>query len=337
MSFVSVAQYREVIQSLLDYIPQPRENRHVSDSPSGELFTAGGDKITGLKLKFYIEDDGGTWASEGLIKPSFIWDMKKIAGGVIIDSGSYTTHLNLVPKNLRETDDGLYFLDSSQSYLSSQLFNNNFMENKNVLLNIWFTPSLKSQSENSVLFNLNSVSRDTNGIRGYDSILRVDIIQESNNQQSLHISKLHTDGRIISFSSNIPIFTNNLNNLQLFATDGLITYLINGKIGTFAIPGGIGPEYLNNDYSNFEIGKGFKGEISYINYLVTTESISNSVLLLQHKLRYPLPRSKQLVDLSDYFETKGKNLLINVGTISKSIENLRGQLYVKTNSIKVGN
>lgn len=337
MAFTSVAQYKEIVQSLLDYIHQPRENRHTNDSPAGELYTAGGDKITGLKLKFFIEDDGGTWDSEGLIKPSFIWDMKKIAGGSIIDSGNNTTHLNLSPHNLRETEDGLYFLDSENSFLESEMFDNTSMANKNVALNIWFRPSLKNIVKTSTLFVLNAIVRDSHGNRGYTPIIKIDIHQDSNNLQTLHVSKLITGGYMQYYSSGIKLFTEDLNNFQFFASNSKLTYLINGKIGYITLPSYVSSSHQSSSYSQFTIGKGFKGEISYITYLITTETISSTILLLQNKLRYPLPRSRQLVDLSDYFEVNGKDLLMNVGTISKSIENLRGQLFIKTNSIKVGN
>jgi hypothetical protein len=63
--------------------------------------------------------------------------------------------------------------------------------------------------------------------------------------------------------------------------------------------------------------------------------LSDETIKAYWKYGYPLPRKPEMVDLSDYFETQGKNLLLDIGNISKAIENLKGQLYVKTNTVKL--
>jgi len=82
------------------------------------------------------------------------------------------------------------------------------------------------------------------------------------------------------------------------------------------------------------IGWKYKGEISYMTLSCYYE-LDDHYIEAFWKYGYPLPRGPELVDLSDYFEQQGRNLLIEVGDIDKAIENIKGQLYVKTNSVKL--
>ena len=55
--FVSLSEFKEVVSQLVQGgLVDPRRGRLTDIHPSAELFTASGDHIVGLKVKFYIED-----------------------------------------------------------------------------------------------------------------------------------------------------------------------------------------------------------------------------------------------------------------------------------------
>ena len=108
-------------------------------------------------------------------------------------------------------------------------------------------------------------------------------------------------------------------------------YIFNSFVNGFMEPQQITnwttPVYSGNYF--IEMGTGFKGEIMYAALNVTDSELSTDVFEKQYNFKYPLPRSKEWVDFSDDAEKKGQNLFIEASQITKVIENLRGQLFVK--------
>lgn len=346
---VSIAQFREAINNMAEYVPY--RGRNIDQHAAAELYDDAGNRITGLKVKLYIQDDGGNWTRDGLIKPEFIWDTKKISGNSIVDSGNHTYHDNLLGSNVIEYDDGTYFLNKSNSHLKSQNLNDiTTFNSKSLMFNIWFRIHEPIQDEEFgelLLFKINKHTADddyspksSNG----EGVLTVSLgYDETNATFTPHITIHNADGDAMISHSCRDIKFNDLNNLQFILDYNIVGvntgYTFNSFVNGFIEPEYTGtittPVYSGNYF--IEMGTGFKGEIMYaaLNIVDEATPLSTDMFEKQYLFKYPLPRSKEWVDFSDDAEKKGQNLFIEASQISKVIENLRGQLFVKTNSIKV--
>lgn len=319
MPVISVQQFKDILEEL-NYAP--RHARNTADSQSAELFNRSGEKINNVKLKFLIQEDGGTWGDGLLIKPEFIWDFKKLIAGYIVDNGNFVNRFDVFVNNAKDTNDGIYFTGNKSSYArNTTVFSTTGLNNNYVFFNGWFTPEYTS--EPGILMNI------TDG--EFTSYFNVNIAPIDVNTYSVFVySKTesgHSDVTIYGpftygFKQNLQIYIDGINNL--------IKGYINGSLrftetidSDFYIPVSI--------YTTF--GEFYKGEISYITINFSNVAISDTIIANFCKFQYPLPRKKEYVDLSQEFETNARNLLIDAKTVDKAIESLKGQLYIKTNNI----
>lgn len=331
MSLLSLKQFQELINTALEY--QPRRDKFDGEHPSAEIFTGAGNIVNAIRLKFYVQDDGGTWDNITIIKPQFIWDMKKIMAGSVIDDGVANKNAHLTVSSISETDDGLNFYGVNTSYASNiGPILTSGLNMENTILNIWFRPYENINNTLGYLFMLFSINLTT--IRFYLGI-KTDPVNSERFQirifSALRTSPFYILDRIISGTSSLQFEWKKLYNVQISLQGTTFKIIVNGRQ--------VHTETLTYAFEAPEriaifVGSLYKGEISYATlscYAWHDDNFLNSFW----KYRYPLPRGPELVDLSDYFEQKGKNLLIDVGDINKAIENIRGQLYVKTNTVKL--
>jgi hypothetical protein len=333
MSVVTLSEFKDIISSMLHQ--DPRRDRLTEIHPSAELYDASGNTIVGLKIKFYIEDDGGDWDLDGLVKPEFIWDMIHIAGGVVVDSGKSTNHSPLLGSNCKDNSDGMYFIGSSSSSLKSNGAIQFTPSMSDYVLNIWFSPE-----------NNDQISEPTELVSLYSMTNRIYYPFKSSTDNPIWSLKIR---RIDDNFSNIYLWfmdnaanprtidlgrvqTNVLSNLIIKFGESDGYYLLNGEMSNM-IPMGTPLKPLYTGF--FSFGEKYKGNINYVT--LNIGSLDSSILKKMHSFGYPLPRSKELVDLSDNLTRQGQDVFIEVGNLSKAIENLKGQLYVKSNSIKVRN
>lgn len=437
MGILSYPQFLQAIQSALDY--RPKRGRNQLDSPSGELFNSVGDKISGLKVKFYIKDDGGNWNDGTLVKPEFIWDMRKINSGFIIDNGSFIAHSNLLSMNVKETSEGLYFNGENNSFIRSiapldlstvntecSVFNNwiipnNFSTDEALILSLLIDPDNRVLNETRYLPDVENESppqvpgsilpvnpvtltilKEGNGevlvsnylqiASGYqfnpESLVKLTAIPETGwefvlwegtssiNRINPYKFKIYADMEILAMfrrKTGISYITSNIFSLSLVKNNSKFNFkvnlgehsiildddynfddkyniivrveplvstsnidiFINGKnVYSSQLSGLIG---YNSNNVKFEFGKDFKGEILYSTINFNDSLINDTIIKNMYLFKYPLPRSQEYVDLSEEFKSNGRNLFIEARDISKSIENLKGQLYIKTNNIKLRN
>lgn len=330
MAIVSLGQFKEMIAEALEY--NPRRGRLTGDHMSAELFEGAGNTVHGLRVKFYLEDDGGTWDGTTIAKPTFIWDMLKISAGSIIDDGY--KRADLLVHSASETDDGLYFYESNNSYLGVlsgevQVSTAGLHLDKSVF-NCWFTPYEYQQYIIGGLLGINSGQapkvyisvRSDNAASGQDFSISV-FIKAS--EGDVH--------KVVQGTSNMPLMWGKKYNLIVEFGGSTLRIRVNGvtlfEASYVDTTPAVGSEI------NFVVGYRFRGEISYMT-LYANQWVLNETLKKAFFLQgYPLPRGPELVDLSDQFEIRGKNLLIDVNNIDKAIENFKGQLYVKTNTVKL--
>jgi len=330
MSIVSMSQFKGIIEGALQY--DPRRDRLTHDSMSGELFEGVGNTINAVRLKFLIEDDGGTWDGVTIAKPSFIWDLVKISAQSVIDDGPKRADLHIY--TARETDDGLEFLETNKSYigdLSGDIsISVSDLNWKNTVFSCWFTPEeLQSYQDGTI------ISAHKSGSVKFYAGIHSDLENPTNFGIRVYISTLPTENiidRIVYGTSVMPLVWGKKYHLTVVAGESRLAVIINGVTLYDEVHNAI-PD-ISNDLS-FIIGYRYKGEISYMTLYANQWFLSDTTIEAYWKYGYPLPRKPEMVDLSDYFETKGKNLLLDVGNISKAIENLKGQLYVKTNTVKL--
>lgn len=320
MPVISVQQFKEALEQL-NYAP--RHSRNTKDSQAAELFNRGGEKINNIKLKFLIQDDGGTWDDGTIIRPDFIWDFKKIVSGYVIDNGIATNRLDLFLENVKQTDDGVYFLGHDTSYGKNDIaYSMAVFDNDYALFNIWFTPEYEAGG--GILFRLMVESR---------SVFTVSLSSIDTDYYTIGLrAKLTADD---NFATSLPgpFRFGYKQNIQVYFSSGdnkVYTYH-NGKlITTTNISSGLFYAAAN---SYVITGQGYKGEISYITLNFSANPISDTIIKNFYLFQYPLPRKKEYVDLSQEFEKDARNLLIDVNSVEKAIESLKGQLYVKTNNI----
>ncbi len=81
----------------------------------------------------------------------------------------------------------------------------------------------------------------------------------------------------------------------------------------------------------------FTGKIYAIQWNNAFENPSPERMATLFNLKFDVPRGPSWVDFSDFEETKGKNLLKNMGRISQAIENKQGNFYVTLNRVTMRN
>lgn len=324
MSLLSLKQFQELINTAIDY--QPHRDRFDGEHPSAELFTGAGNIVNSIRLKFYIQDDGGTWDWTQIAKPQFIWDMKKIIAGTVIDDGMSNKNAHLACKSVNEIDDGVYFYESPNSILETVgQFSSEGLDFNKTIFNCWFRPELTINYSFGTLFDFKS--------DGY-SRLKIMIGKVSDDKFYIRIyaiTGIIVYDRIINGDGNVPFTYGKKYNLQVVFQNLSFKVIVNGSV--------LYSQTLTNNLAvttncTIKVGYLYKGEISYITLNAYYE-LNDYYLEAFWKYKYPLPRGPELVDLSDYFEQQGRDLLIEVGDINKAIENIRGQLYVKTNTVKL--
>lgn len=325
MSIVSIAEFQEIIRSAFDYYPYKERNQN--EHPSGELYQSGGNTINSIKLKFLIEDDGGNWDDLLLVKPQIIYDFKKIIAGSIIDDGSLKIDL-AVTRPVKETDDGLEFYGTSESYIQSELKVIDDLDFSKFILNCWFTPQYVNNT-GGVLFSI------------YDPDLTLFTVVIMSDNLLLGTFKILVFGRLtggVTFAQFITSGPRTIfrygkkTNLQVSFYNGDFQVRVNGE----TIVSDTHNALDISGYKRIMIGSQYKGEISYIS-VNALWSLTDQQRINLWKFGYPLPRKKEYVDLSTYFHENGLNLLLDIGDINKTIENFRGQLFVRTNTIKMRN
>jgi hypothetical protein len=316
-------------EAIREALYNPRRDRITTDSPSAELNQGAGNTISGIKVKFYLEDDGGTWDDGNIIQPRIIWDMKKIVSTIIIDSGynyyldgeniTSIDHINLIPNNVNETPDGILFRGTITSYLAStnSSISSEHLPTDEFLFNIWFKPESHSFTDN-VLFDM---------FNGTNHDLMIKINGVTNETYRIGITIRNETERQITDILSIDI----RQHLMIFVDGTSLSVYLNGIVIYSDTLLGV----LNwNNTFQIEIGKKYQGEISYISMnfeddgTFTTEIIKN-----YFKFGYPLPRGKELVDLTD--PANNLNFFLDIGNIDKAIETVKGSLYMKTNTIKL--
>jgi hypothetical protein len=320
-STVSIQQFREAILDVLGY--NPRKERYTHDHQSAGLFNASGEKIAKINVKFFIQEDGGSW--DDLIKPEFIWDFKKINAGYVIDDGKNTTHLDLKANSAKETSDGIYFIGHQRSYLESRsLFNFNSLDRTYILFNAWFTPQYNTLSNPGQIISI----QDSLG----NIYFSVSLVNRSTTEYIIECTDYIGSTKSIRDIGETLLF-NFKQNIQIYYCSNTIKVYLNGNL-ICNFSGGL-LNFENPSLVNF--GQYYRGEISYITMNFNSTEILTPIIQKMFKFKYPLPRQKEYVDLSEIFETNGKNLFIEAKSISKAIESIKGHLYMKTNSIKLRN
>lgn len=325
MPVISIQQFKEILE---DYNYAPRHSRNTAGGQSAELFNRAGEKINNVKLKFLIQDDGGTWNDGTLIKPEFIWDFKKIIASHIVDNGAATNRLDLQIQNAKETADGIYFLSTESSLaINTDPYSLSGFNNSHVFFNAWFTPEYS-------LYNNSSLFLFTEYIEGSylkGSLFSIRITPIDSTYFTIAFYSSLTTGKINGLLSG-PFKYGFKHNFQIYfdSANSLAKLYVNGAL----------KESITMDYPFYLPSKVFvssgtlyKGEISYISMNFSSIPFSDTIIQNFYKFGYPLPRRKEYVDLSQEFEDHSRNLLIDMKTVDKAIENLKGQLYIKTNNI----
>jgi hypothetical protein len=327
MSLLSLKQFQELINTALEY--QPHRDRFDGEHPSAEIFTGAGNVVNAIRLKFYVQDDGGTWDNITIIKPQFLWDMKKLMAGTVIDDGIANRNAHLTATSISETDDGLNFYEIPTSKLVHNVdILNDGLNFNNTIFNCWFRPSQIQRYPFGALFIMES-----NGLGKLGIVISTDTTNSE--RFTIRVMSQLTDSivfdHIINGTQVMPFIWDQKYNLIVSMQNAYIKVFVNGHLlRDMPLPTNL----VVNSSVGFTFGMDYRGEISYATlscYWWHDDNFLNSFW----KYGYPLPRGPELVDLSDYFEQKGKNLLIDVGDINKAIENIRGQLYVKTNTVKL--
>lgn len=331
MSIVSMAQFKEIVETALEY--DPRRGRLTHNHMSGEIYDGVGNTVHGVRLKFFVEDDGGTWDETTIAKPSFIWDMLKISARSVIDDGPKRADLQI--HTTRETDDGLEFLETTKSYIGdnigSILIPTTGLDWKNTVFSCWFTPQRHLTHLNGTLINI----YQTGSTRFYVGVQPEAVNPITNFSVRVVINTIPGQpsiDRIVTGTVIMPLLWDKKYHLSIVAGTSRLAFIVNG-VNLYDEVHNATPNI--DDSVSFLIGMKYRGEISYMTLYAEQENLSDTLISAYWKYGYPLPRKKEMVDLSDYFETQGKNLLIDVQNINKAIENLKGQLYVKTNTVKL--
>lgn len=83
----------------------------------------------------------------------------------------------------------------------------------------------------------------------------------------------------------------------------------------------------------------FLGKIYQISMTTidTIGEITEARMNVLHNLKFDIPRGPGLVDFSERFEYKGKNLLQDIGSINQVLESKRGTFHVTISTVKVKN
>ncbi|MFV2014200.1 MAG: hypothetical protein ACC656_02130 [Candidatus Heimdallarchaeota archaeon] len=332
MSIVSASQFKELVESA---IYSPRRDRDKVGGVSAELYEGVGDRISNLRVKFYIEDDGGEWNSD-LLQPELNWDMKNVIAQSVADSGGANLNVSLNANNVRETDDGIEFFESTNSRLYSESFSTSSLDFTKFACSIWFTPEKLTGTEHANIVSLGdgssvpnfSISIDPNPNYAEQFMLRIYMKLSSATQAYQFTQTTEPNSTQWDWGNKFHLV------VRIEST--IVKVILNGETyRDVTTPGGGNLSFGSN--SDVIVGSGYRGEISYCSVRCGASSVTDTHLENFWKHKYPLPRGPELVDLSEYFEQDGRDLLLDVGNISKAIENLKGQLYVKSNTIKVRN
>lgn len=325
MGYVSLSQFKELLRSVVETPYEPRRRRDLQGGPSSELFTSESNQINQIRLKFYLEDDGGSWTDGTLVKPEFIWDMKKIVANSVVDDGGANKKAYLLASNIQEKSEGLAFFGLYNSYLQSNTIDCSSLTTSNFILNLWFEPREFDVSTYGDIFKLFDYQ--------YGLMLNVRIVKDAMNSSKFRLNFLYrtsTSAPALQLSEHLTEFyINRKYNLIISYQSGTLSVFINGEPLMSATRDAL--RSFGSQGAFFEVGRLYKGEVHYISLNFSSATATQVQNLW--KFKYPLPRKKELVDLSKNFENYGENLLIDAGEISKVLENIKGQFYVKTNNI----
>jgi hypothetical protein len=340
-NLIGLGQFVEIAK---DAVRNPRGSRSVGLHPSAGLYEQEIDSVIGIRVKMLVEDDGGTWESDNIPKPAFIWDFKKIhSSGNLIDSGYFQTHFNLKPNNVGEVDEGLYFFGSQNSNLTSpNVINLSQFNNKKVLFNIWFKPK-ENQKEIGNLFSLSNWNNRDIIIRDPDTrdslritgpLLSVALHKNNDKGHFLKINFLNVEKLI----NNYNIENDFISNIVILADATFVKVFINNEI-VYNSTMDLKTPLMNLFNRNFRVsfGEDYLGDINYA-FLGSDNNYEDEIIPKKlFKFRYPLPRNKEYVDLTNQLDMIIDDILIDAGTITKSIENIQGNLFLKTNEVKIKN
>jgi len=100
------------------------------------------------------------------------------------------------------------------------------------------------------------------------------------------------------------------------------------------------PEFsqLRSDASQeVKFNEHFTGKIYAVQWNNSFEVANAERMSTLYNLKFDVPRGPGWVDFSDFEETRGKNLLKNLGRISQAIENKHGNFYVTLNRVTMKN
>lgn len=327
MSFVSLSQFKELVQRAVDTPYDPKRGRFDHDHPAGELFTGGGDTIQNIRIKFLMEDDGSDWSDSDLVKPQYIWDMKKIASNYLIGDGTLGVNAKIEVKNGLTSEEGLTFLGHSKSYASQTSSSSLTNMGTYTLINVWFQPQLHNGP--SLIYGLTNQDSTVS----YAALIYIKHPTIAN-KFILYFAWRSTGGvdQSVALSESIVKYDiEQRYNLLVYIVGGVYKFYLNGELIRTL---NHGTSLQIDATGKFHFGLNFKGEIVYFTMQGGT-ALSDTVLRNYWKFGYPLPRKKEFVDLSDNIESYGKNLLIDAKDIQRVLENVKGQFYVKTNNVKL--
>lgn len=93
----------------------------------------------------------------------------------------------------------------------------------------------------------------------------------------------------------------------------------------------------NSPNQEVRFNEHFTGRIYAIQWNKTFENANPDRMSTLSNLKFDVPRGPSWVDFSDYEETRGKNLLKNIGRITQAIENKQGNFYVTLNRVTMRN
>ncbi len=93
----------------------------------------------------------------------------------------------------------------------------------------------------------------------------------------------------------------------------------------------------NSENQQVAFNNHFTGKIYSIQWNNSIENPTIDRMSNLYNLKFNVPRGPQWVDFSDFEETRGKNLLKDVGRISQAIENKQGNFYVTLNRVRMKN
>ena len=225
MALLSLKQFQELIDTAIEY--QPHRDRFTGQHPSAELFTGAGNVVNAIRLKFYVQDDGGTWDWTEIAKPQFIWDMKKIMASSVIDDGMANRNAHLATYSVNETDDGLRFYETIDSkLLSPEGILNEGLDFTKSTFNCWFRPSKNNLESEGLMFTM--ISKDV-----YKIAILIGTDQSNSDKFYIRVYARLTDtldfDHVINDSQSIPFEWEKKYNLQVVIQNSNLQVIVNGQ------------------------------------------------------------------------------------------------------------